>query len=194
MNSRFVKAALLAVLFVMVAVLVMPVVTPVAAQRGAARPQVLLPDGPLRPVIRKNCTSCHGIDDYAFYALDKAGWQSLLENKHKVTGGYSLADNDQTLLLDWLVSKFGASSKPFPRSYVPPEITTFFSDPEGNRLLARACSTCHDLERVNVSRKTEEGWRVLAVDMRERGATLTDQELEQLVEWLARVKGTNQNQ
>ncbi len=23
-------------------------------------------------VIRKNCTACHGIDDYAFYAMDKS--------------------------------------------------------------------------------------------------------------------------
>jgi hypothetical protein len=30
--------------------------------------------------------------------------------------------------------------------------------------------------------------------MRERGAQLTDLELEQLVEWLGRVKGTNQSQ
>jgi hypothetical protein len=43
-------------------------------------------------------------------------------------------------------------------------------------------------------RKSQEGWRVLAVDMRERGAKLTDEELEQLVEWLTRVKGTNQDQ
>jgi len=47
---------------------------------------------------------------------------------------------------------------------------------------------------VNQARRTEEGWRVLAVDMRERGAKLTDEELEQLVEWLGRVKGTNQSQ
>ena len=28
--------------------------------------------GPCGTVIRKNCTSCHGIDDYAFYALDQS--------------------------------------------------------------------------------------------------------------------------
>ena len=27
---------------------------------------------PVWEVIRKNCTSCHGIDDYAFYALDQS--------------------------------------------------------------------------------------------------------------------------
>jgi cytochrome c5 len=143
-------------------------------------------------VIRQNCTECHGIDDYAFYALDKAAWQALIESKHK-TAGIVLSDQDRNLLLDWLVSKFGPNTKPFPRTYVPPEITTFFSDPEAKRLLNRACTTCHPLDRVEASRFPEDRWRVLAVDMRERGAKLSDEELERLVEWLGRVWGTNQD-
>ena len=48
---------------------------PLAAQIGGrpTRPKVERPDGPVWEVIRKNCTACHGIDDYAFYALDRAG-------------------------------------------------------------------------------------------------------------------------
>jgi mono/diheme cytochrome c family protein len=167
--------------------------TPLAAQgRKAARPQVERPNGAVWQVIRKNCTSCHGIDDYAFHALDRAGWQSLIETSHK-TAGVALSDADRNLLLDWLVGKFGPDTKPFPRTYVPPEITTFFSDPEARRLLTRACSTCHGLDRVEKARYPEERWRVLAVDMRERGAQISDEELERLVEWLGRVWGTNQD-
>jgi hypothetical protein len=33
---------------------------------------------------------------------------------------------------------------------------------------------------------------VLIVEMRERGAQLEDEELERLVEWLGRTKGSNQ--
>ena len=167
---------------------------PAAAQIGRrpARPQVIRPDGPVWQVIRKNCISCHGIDDYAFFALDRAGWQKLLETRHK-DGGAALAEADRNILLDWLVSKFGPDTKPFPRTYVPPEITTFFSDPEAKRLLDRACTKCHALDRVEAERNPEERWRVIAVDMRERGAQLSDEELERLVEWLGRVWGTNQD-
>ena len=35
---------------------------------------------------------------------------------------------------------------------------------------------------------------IVTVDMRERGARISDEELERLVEWLGRVKGTNPNQ
>lgn len=178
---------------VLLLVLAMPAARPVTAQsRGASRPQVVPPSGPVWQVIRKNCTSCHGIDDYAFYALDRSGWQNLIDTKHK-DGSAALVPTDQKLLLDWLETKFGPNTKPFPRSYIAPEITTFFSDPEARRLLDRACTTCHEIDRVNQARYSEEKWRVLSVDMRERGAKLTDEELERLVEWLGRVRGTNQD-
>jgi len=181
------------------AFLAMPAATPVAAQiaRGAARPKVDRPDGPVWLVIRKNCTMCHGIDDYAFYSLDRAGWKSLLETKHKsplAEGTPVLADKDQTVLLDWLVEKFGPNTKPFPRSYVPPEITEFFNDGEATFVLNRSCTSCHSLDRVMQARNSPDQWRVISVDMRERGAKLTDEELERLVEWLGRVKGINPNQ
>jgi len=158
------------------------------------RPQVQPPNGPVRQVIFKNCVSCHGIDDYAFFALDKAGWKTLIEARHKDVK-LPVQDADRDLLLDWLVTKFGPGTKPFPRTYVAPEITTFFSDAEAQTVLNRSCSTaCHNLDRVNDARFSPDRWRVITVDMRERGARLADDDLERLVEWLGRVKGTNPNQ
>lgn len=177
------------------AVMAAAAVAPVAAQIGArpARPQVQPPQGPVRQIIFKNCTSCHGIDDFAYHALDKAAWNALIDARHK-DPAVRLSGTDRDLLVDWLVSKFGPASTPFPRAYVPPEITTFFSDAEAEALLTGSCMSCHDLERVNQARFSPDRWRVLAVEMRQRGAKLTDEELERLVEWLGRVKGTNPNQ
>ena len=168
---------------------------PLSAQFGGkpTRPQVIPPQGPVRQVIFRSCTSCHGIDDYAYNALDRSGWNALIEAKH-ANSHVTIPDKDRDLLLDWLVTKFGPGTKPFPRAYVPPEITTFFSDVEAQALLGRACTTCHGMDRVNDARYSPDRWRVVTVDMRERGAKLTDEELERLVEWLGRVKGTNPNQ
>jgi mono/diheme cytochrome c family protein len=168
---------------------------PASAQFGGkpTRPSVETPKGPVRQVILKHCTSCHGIDDYAYNALDRGGWNALIDAKHQgLTVPFS--DSDRALVLDWVVAKFGPNTKPFPRAYVPPEITTFFSDAEGQALLARACTTCHAIDRVSDARYSPDRWRVVTVDMRERGAKITDEELERLVEWLGRVKGTNPNQ
>ncbi len=170
-------------------------VTPVSAQIGGrpTRPQVIPPQGAVRQVIFKNCTSCHGIDDYAFNSFDRAGWSAHIDRSHAGLN-VSLAAADRELLLDWLVSKFGPETKPFPRTYVAQEVTTFFSDTEAESLLGRACSSCHELDRVNQARFSPDRWRVVTVDMRERGAKLSDEELERLVEWLGRTKGTNPNQ
>jgi len=166
---------------------------PMMAQAGrAARPKLIRPDGPVWRVIRDNCTNCHGIDDYAFFAQDRNAWQKLIADKHK-QGDFVLTEADRNLLLDYLASKFGPDTKPFPRTYIPPVITTFFSDPEAFRFLNQACSRCHGVDRVQSARKSEEAWRVTLVDMRERGARLEDQDLERLVEWLTRVWGTNQD-
>ena len=157
-----------------------------------------MPDGPVRQIIRKNCTMCHGIDDYAFYALDRNGWKTLIESKHKTGSGAGAADAvseaDMNLLLDWLVSKLGPETKPFPRGYVAPEITQFFSDPEAYRLMNRACVSCHAIDRINDARNSADRWRVIVLQMRERGAKVNDDEVEELVEWLSRVKGINPNQ
>ncbi len=169
---------------------------PAFAQFGnkPTRPNVQAPKGAVREVIFKHCTMCHGIDDYAYNALDRAGWASLLEAKHDRQFAAMLATADRELLLDWLVTKFGPGTKPFPRTYVPPEITTYFSDAEAQALTARACTGCHAIDRVNDARYSPDRWRVVTVDMRERGARLSDEELEKLVEWLGRTKGTNPNQ
>jgi mono/diheme cytochrome c family protein len=176
----------------LLAVVATVLAAPVAAQIGGrpTRPQVVPPTGPVRQVIFKSCTNCHGIDDYAYNALDRTKWDELITTKHRGLE-VPLAAQDRALLLDWLAVRFGPTTKPFPRAYVAPEVTTFFSDAEGEALVKRACTTCHGVDRVNSARFAPERWRVVTVDMRERGAKLDDEELERLVEWLGRTKGTN---
>jgi hypothetical protein len=179
---------------VAVAAIVCALSSPVAAQLGgrAARPQVVPPKGPPRQVIFTYCTSCHGIDDYAYHARDRAGWDALLTAKHDGLN-VPLPAEARGILLGWLAERFGPTTKPFPRTYVAREITTFFSDAEGDAMLKRACTSCHAVDRVNTARYTADRWRVVTVDMRERGARLEDEELERLVEWLGRTRGTNDN-
>ena len=165
-----------------------------AQRRGATRPKIERPDGPVWQVIRQNCISCHGIDDYGFYALDRAGWEDLIDTKHPIREEVALSDDDRTLLLDWLVEEFGPDSEAFPRSYIPPEITVFFTDPEAFRLLERECTSCHNMDRIDEARYSLDEWRVVLVNMRENGAVITDEELETLSEWLSRTRGINPNQ
>ena len=165
----------------------------VSAQIGGrpARPHVTPPKGPARQVIFKYCTSCHGIDYYAYHALDRAAWDALVTTKHRGMD-VPLPAADRAVLLDWLAERFSTTTKPFPRTYVAQEVTTFYSDDEAEALLTRACTSCHEPDRYNSARFPPDRWRVVIVDMRERGAKVEDEELERLVEWLGRTKGANQ--
>jgi cytochrome c2 len=194
LGARGLGLAVVAVRSIAVAALVLSASAATCAGQLAprpTRPQVIPPKGPARQVIFKYCTSCHGIDDYAYYAQDRAAWDALVTTKHKGID-VPLPAADRAILLDWLAERFGPTVKPFPRTYVAHEVTTFYSDAEAEALLTRACTECHEPDRFNKARFNPDRWRVVILEMREKGAKLEDEELEKLVEWLGRTKGTNQ--
>jgi hypothetical protein len=160
-------------------------------RRPPTWPDIPLPGGPVRDVILDNCTQCHGIDDYAFYAFDRAGWKDLLDTKHQGDFASGITPADEAMLLDYLVGNFGPESIPFPRDYVPPDIDEFFTNADARIFMEVRCTACHTLDPIFSTRKSEEGWRVALVNERERGAELNDEELEKLTEWLGRARGVN---
>lgn len=162
-----------------------------AQNRRPGRPQVNLPDGPVRQVILRSCTACHGIDDYAFNALDRAGWDALVEDM--VGRGAPLSDADRPILLDWLVAEFGPASTPFPRDYVVEAVagSVFADDETASEYLRATCSVCHSLDRVNTARFDETRWRTLVTDMRGRGAAVAEENVDDLVAYLTRTRGAN---
>ena len=183
---------LVPVVAVMGALAVVSLPTFAQLTRGPTRPQVQLPDGPLRNVILKNCVSCHGIDDYAYFALSRERWDELLDEKHAGMQVNALSHADENLLLDYLAESFGLESTPFPRRYIPPELDSFYDDTSGMAALEFECTECHELDRVFETRATLERWRVLLLEMRGRGALLEDDHaMERMAEWLSRVQSAN---
>lgn len=158
-----------------------------AAAQGL-RPQVELPDEPVRGAIFRHCSACHGIDPYAYYALDRQGWRALIDQRHHDANAVNLSGSDETVLLDFLSEQFGADSIAFPRVYVPPKVTETFTDIEARVFMDSVCTECHEL-RVFKQRNTPVKWRELMLEMRGNGAMLSDMELEKLVEWLGRMRG-----
>lgn len=168
------------------ALLLVSLCGPAAAQ--GLRPQVELPDEPVRGAIFRHCSACHGIDPYAYFALDRQGWRMLIDQLHQDDNAVQLGGSDETALLDYLSEQFGADSIPFPRVYVPPTVTETFTDTEARVFMDGVCTECHEL-RVFKQRNTPAKWRDLMLEMRGNGAVLTDVELEKLVEWLGRMRG-----
>jgi cytochrome c553 len=152
------------------------------------RPHVPLPDEPVRSAIFEECSSCHGIDVYAYHAEDRTGWRDLLEDLHRDYQGLSIDAGNEQVLLDYLAENFGPDRDPFPREYVPPEIDDFFDDAAAREFLEGTCTECHEI-RVYSRTGPVEYWRSLILEMRGNGARLSDENVERLVEWLARTRG-----
>ena len=58
-------------------------------------------------------------------------------------------------------------------------------DGKGKETLENTCTECHGLDKVLAKLRTERQWRDIAVQMRSKGATMTDDELKTLVEYLS---------
>ena len=193
MKRRFAQPVMWWAVIVLVATLAMPA----AAQnrRGRNRPLVDLPRGPVRQVILDSCTACHGIDDYAYYAMDRAGWQKLVDSMKEK--GAVISDDNRSVLLDWLVTKFGPDSKPFPRTKADGPILNFGGgdtaarDAAARRLVDSVCRTCHTLERIEVAKYSEDKWRDIVTDMKDKGAQLDAADVAPLAAYLAKTYGAN---
>ena len=190
MKSRLGKAAMGLVVVTAAAILVMPVAG--QNRRAQSRPIVELPGGAVRQGILDSCTTCHGIDDYAYLALDRQGWQKVVDSMKEK--GAVISDSNLSLLLDWLVTKFGPDSKPYPKIRTRPILTfgdVAARDAAAKQFPAFVCRTCRTLERVDTARFTEQEWRDILTDMKGKGADIADEDIPPLVEYFTRNYGKN---
>jgi cytochrome c553 len=186
------------VLKIVLGLVAVALLMPVSAQirnGRPLRPTVTLPDGPVRQVILKSCSACHGIDEYGYYAMSREAWTALIERmkvtKSGVVEGAVISAVDQELLLDWLVAEFGPDATPFEREYIVPKLTAeeLLSDTEARSLLAKSCASCHSpVETIAATRLDEAEWRSTLVGKIATGTPLLLREVDPLIEWLTRAR------
>ena len=63
-------------------------------------------------------------------------------------------------------------------------------DGKGKETLENTCMECHGLDKILSQFRSRERWRAIAVAMRSKGATMTDSELDTLVDYLFQNFGT----
>jgi cytochrome c5 len=179
----------------LVTVVALAVVWPVHGQlranRRPARPEVTLPEGPVREIIRSSCTACHGIDEYGYYAMDRDAWSALIDRMETATSGLiegtEIDDPDREILLDWLVAEFGPDADYFERQYVVREVTdeTRLTDDRAMTRFSGACESCHSpLEPILSTELDEEQWRTILTGKIATGTPILIDEVDPLVDWL----------
>ena len=65
-----------------------------------------------------------------------------------------------------------------------PSTSTTLVEGEGRDVVLKKCTGCHDLERVPARRRDRGGWEELVDNMRSRGAEMTSEEREKIVDYL----------
>ena len=175
------KVVILLLGMIMLAALTLPAF----AQRGGNRREVTLPKGPEKKVILESCTTCHGLDIYATKALDREGWQKVVDAMK--TKGAVISDPNASILLDYLVSTFGPGSLPAPVAALPPLEPAL--EAKAKQLLQDGCTSCHNLQRVEAQSQTLEGWQGIVENMINRGASLKEADAPLVVDYLVRAFG-----
>ena len=56
---------------------------------------------------------------------------------------------------------------------------------KGRETIENTCNECHGTDRILTKLRTTAEWRAIAINMRDKGATMSDDELNTLVEYLA---------
>ena len=66
----------------------------------------------------------------------------------------------------------------------PPPASATLEEGEGRDVVVQKCATCHDLERIPARRRDKLGWEDLVDNMRSRGAEMTSEERDKIVNYL----------
>ena len=136
----------------------------VALADDAAR----LPEGNGKKLVEAACSGCHGLDAITSKKLSRQRWQVLVLGM--ADSRASLSKTDEAELVEYLTKNFGEPDR-------------------GKELVEEICSLCHEWERVKAQHLSKDQWAGVIKGMIFEGAPVTDEEFDQIVNYLARNYG-----
>ena len=118
-------------------------------------------------ILNQSCTSCHDLRNIETQALDKDGWIKAVNTM--IEKGSTIKAEDIPGFVDYLVRKHG----PLPEG-------------TGKKIMLNQCTLCHDLERIRTTSGGRDEWEQTLLSMQNEGATLSDDDFQILLNYLAR--------
>jgi cytochrome c553 len=128
-------------------------------------------ESPGSRVVAARCLSCHGLDIVRQQRLSRDGW--VREVDKMIGWGASVTAAERADILDYLSAEYGISQS----------AAASADSPAAGQLMPR-CLECHDMRLIEQQRLSVAGWRREIDKMRNWGARLTEQEADQLSEYL----------
>jgi cytochrome c5 len=124
-----------------------------------------LPEGPGKKTVEAECATCHDLDVVTEKRFTRQRWQVIVTAM--MDGSAAARKNDIKEVVDYLAANFGEQDR-------------------GRELVEDICSVCHEWQRVKQQELTKDEWAGTIRGMIDQGAPVTDEEFEQMVNYLAR--------
>jgi cytochrome c5 len=139
-----------------------------------------LPAGAGADVLKQRCVSCHESDIITSQKLSLAGWTRSVDKM--VRWGSAITPAEREVLHPYLAANFGprpAASHATANTGTAPAL----SAAEGT--YKRACQTCHEADIIEQQKLSRTGWNRSVEKMMRWGATVSAEEKEPLIDYLA---------
>jgi mono/diheme cytochrome c family protein len=151
-----------------------------AAAQGGAAPS--LPEGKGKELVTRSCVSCHDLSAAVSSRADAAGWKEIVTRM--VGNGAQIAPADASLIVAYLAEHFGPAAKP-----AAPAAASSLPDGPGKDVLTSKCFQCHGQTMWNDLRQDRRAWLGVLYRMVGRRALWTEDEINAMADYLARVRG-----
>jgi mono/diheme cytochrome c family protein len=126
---------------------------------------VPLPEGNAKQLVATACTACHSLDPITAQKRTREEWQTSVAAM--IQRGAHLSDQQAASVVAYLSANFGKRDR-------------------ARDLFEDSCSSCHSLVRIRDYAFTKEEWREETKGMISEGTVLTDEELDLLLNYLAK--------
>jgi len=127
-----------------------------------------LPDGPAKKLVEASCSRCHPVDVLAGKQWSRQRWNVIVLGMSDPKA--PLSKPERAEVVAYLAKNFGIKDR-------------------GRELVEDICSLCHEWERVKDYPQTRDEWAGTIKGMIFEGAPVTDDEFDQIVDYLAKNYG-----
>ena len=131
-----------------------------------------LAQSPGADILKQRCVSCHESDIITSQRLSLTGWTRSVDKM--VRWGASITPAEREVLHPYLAANFGP--KPAP---------SHATSDAGAASYKRACTTCHEADIIEQQKLSRTGWTRSVEKMMRWGATISADEKEPLIDYLA---------
>lgn len=132
-----------------------------------------LPEGKGKLAVATACVSCHDLSVVTDKRMSRQDWDASVNTM--VDRGLSLSKEQASKIVAYLTRNFGPADG-------------------GGGLVVEICSTCHELERIREQHWTKDEWREETKGMISEGAAVSDEDVDLILNYLARNFGRKADQ